>query len=66
MRCILNKKIINKSGQTINEWFPDYKEPRNRFSSYKQINKLYKRFIIQNDSLPYFLNKYYYFFKKKN
>ena len=58
------RKIINKSGQTINEWFPDYKEPRNRFSSYKQINKLYKRFIMQNDSLPYFLNKYYYFQKK--
>lgn len=58
------RKIINKSGQTLNEWFPDYKEPRNRFSSYKQINKVYKRFIMQNDSLPYFLSKYYYFQKK--
>ena len=29
------RKIINKSGQTLEEWFPEYAEPRNRFTSYK-------------------------------
>lgn len=58
------RKIINKSGQKIEEWFPDYKKPVNRFTSYKTINKIYKKFFIDNDSLPYFLNKYYYFQKK--
>ena len=33
------RKILNKSGQEINEWFPNFKEPVNRFSSYRIINK---------------------------
>ncbi len=58
------RKIINKSGQTLEEWFPEYAEPRNRFTSYKILNTIYKKFFVDNSSLPYFLSKYYYFQKK--
>ena len=53
------RKIINKSGQTLEEWFPEYAEPRNRFTSYKILNTIYKKFFVDNSSLPYFLSKYY-------
>jgi len=58
------RKILNKSGQGINEWFPNFKEPINRFSSYKVINKIYKRLFYKDNTLPFFLSRYYYYQKK--
>lgn len=58
------RKILNKSGQEINEWFPNFEEPENRFTSYKTINKIYKRLFYKDNTLPFFLSKYYYYQKK--
>jgi len=58
------RKILNKSGQGINEWFPYFEMPKNRFTNYKTINKIYKKIFYKDNTLPYFLNKYYYYQKK--
>ena len=58
------RKILNKSGQGINEWFPYFEMPKNRFTNYKTINKIYKKMFYKDNTLPYFLNKYYYYQKK--
>ena len=58
------RKILNKSGQNINEWFPNFEKPKNRFTSYKTINKIYKKIFYKDNTLPYFLSKYYYYQKK--
>ena len=58
------RKILNKSGQEINEWFPNFKEPVNRFSSYRIINKIYKKLFYKDNTLPFLLSKYYYYQKK--
>ena len=58
------RKILNKSGLEINEWFPNFKEPINRFSNYKVINKIYKRLFYKDNTLPFFLSNYYYYQKK--
>ena len=58
------RKILNKSGQGINEWFPNFKEPKNRFKSYKFINKIYKKLFYKDNTLPFFLSRNYYYQKK--
>ena len=61
--CYSIRKILNKSGQGINESFPNFKEPVNRFSSYKIINKIYKKLFYKDNTLPFFLSRYYYYQK---
>lgn len=58
------RKIQNKTGQSISEWFPDYVTPKNKFTSYKTLNKIYKILFGSQDSVPYFFEKYYYDQKK--
>ena len=58
------RKVLNKSGQDINEWYPSYKKPINKFTNHKILNKIYKKFFYQNNTLPYFLTEYYYYQKK--
>jgi len=58
------RKILNKSGQVINEWFPNFNEPENRFTKYKIINKIYKELFYKDNTLPFFLTRYYYYQKK--
>ena len=58
------RKVLNKSGQDIKEWYPSYKKPINKFTNHKILNKIYKKFFYQNNTLPYFLTEYYYYQKK--
>ena len=58
------RKVLNKSGQDIKEWYPSYKKPINKFSNHKILNKIYKKLFYQNNTLPYFLTEYYYYQKK--
>ena len=58
------RKVLNKSGQDIKEWYPSYKKPINKFTNHKILNKIYKKLFYQNNTLPYFLTEYYYYQKK--
>ena len=58
------RKVLNKSGQDIKEWYPNYKKPINKFTNHKILNKIYKKLFYQNNTLPYFLTEYYYYQKK--
>ena len=57
------RKIKKQTGQTIEEWFPEYVNKEKKYSN-KYIQKLYNRLTGQSSSLQHFLITYPYYQNK--